>query len=142
MPLWKVYHPVGSYKPEEKQAFAQAVTDLYGRVMPRFYVGVVFQEVDDSSIFIGGEPRKNFVRIWVDHTAREMPDEKAGIRFINIANEVIAPWVRDKRYDWEFHVDETPFTLWSIQGHFPPREGTEDEKRWMAENKPSPRTHS
>lgn len=57
------------------------------------------------------------------------------------ANAFIVPWVKDRGYDWEFHIDETPFDLWSVQGFYPPREGTEDEKRWIAENKPSPRTH-
>lgn len=68
MPLWKVYHPVGAYTRDEKQAFSAAVTEIYGRIMPKFYVGVVFQEVDEDSFFIGGEARSNFVRIWIDHS--------------------------------------------------------------------------
>jgi hypothetical protein len=41
--------------------------------MPKFYVGVVFQEVGEDSFFIGGEPHPRFVRIWVDHIARTSP---------------------------------------------------------------------
>ncbi|HEY0646258.1 tautomerase family protein [Phenylobacterium sp.] len=142
MPLWKVYHPVGAYTRDEKQAFSAAVTEIYGRIMPKFYVGVVFQEVDEDSFFIGGEARSNFVRIWIDHIARAFPSTDAAVRFVDIANKVIAPWVKDRGLDWEFHIDETPFEYWSIQGHFPPKQGTEDEQRWMTENRPSPRTHA
>ena len=142
MPLWKIYHTVDAYSAVDKQAFAQAITAVYGRVMPKFYVGVVFQEVAADSFYIGGEPHDRFVRIWVDHIAREFPDDAAGARFVAHINDVIAPWVKDRGFDWEFHVDETPFGLWSIQGYFPPRQGTEDERRWIAENKASPRTHA
>lgn len=142
MPLWKVYHPVGAYTREDKQAFSAHVSDLYGRIMPRFYVGVVFQEVAEDSFFIGGEARSNFVRIWIDHIARAFPSPEATIGFVDRANQVIAPWVKDRGWDWEFHIDETPFEAWSVQGYFPPRQGTEDERRWMEENRPSPRTHA
>ena len=54
----------------------------------------------------------------------------------------IAPFIKDRGFDWEFHVDETPFDLWTIQGIRPPRAETEDEKRWIVENRASPRTHA
>ncbi len=142
MPLWNFYHPVDAYTPDDKQALAEKITEIYARFMPKFYVGVVFQAIEAESYYIGGEPRNNFVRIWIDHIARDFPDEEASTRFINAVNQVIAPWVKDRGFDWEFHVDETPFSMWSIQGYFPPREGTKDEARWIVENKPSPRTNT
>ncbi|MEH6695560.1 MAG: tautomerase family protein [Hyphomonas sp.] len=141
MPLWKVYHPAGAYTRDEKRAFAQKMTSIYARVMPKFYVNVLFEEVPEDSFFIGGEPRNDFVRITMDHIARAFPSKEGSKRFIDAVNDLITPWVKDRGFDWEFHIDETPFDLWSIQGFYPPREGTEDEKRWIAENKPSPRTH-
>lgn len=52
--------------------------------------------------------------------------------------------VRERRpqcgLDWEFHIDETAFDLWSIQGYRPPLPDSEDEKRWRRENRPSPPT--
>lgn len=140
MPLWKIYHPVGAFTADEKAQMAERVTALY-RSMPKFYVGVVFQAVEKDSFFIGGKPVDNFVRIWIDHIARTMPSEEAKAWFIAHSDEAIAPFVRDKGLDWEFHIDETPIDLWSIQGHRPPRGGTEDEARWISENRPSPRTH-
>jgi phenylpyruvate tautomerase PptA (4-oxalocrotonate tautomerase family) len=142
MPLWKIYQPVGAYSPADKKAIAQAITELYGRVMPRFYVGVVFEEVPEDSFYIGGEPHGRFVRIWVDHIARTFRSDEMKAAFLNRITDLLAPWIRDRGFDWEMHVDETPFDLWTIQGYPPPREGTEDEKRWMAENRASPRTHA
>jgi len=141
MPLWKIYHPVGAFTREDKQAISEKVTGIYGRVMPKFFVGVIFQEVAEDSFFIGGKPTGNFVRIWIDHIARAFPSDDVSKRFIVKVNELIAPWTKDRGFDWELHIDETPFALWSIQGMFPPREGTPDEQRWIAENRPSPRTH-
>lgn len=142
MPLWKIYHPAGAFTPEDRKGMAEALTGLYGRVMPKFYVGVVFQEIPADSLFIGGEPSDRFVRIWVDHIARTFRSEETRLGFFKAVNKLLAPWIADRGFSWEMHVDETPFDLWTIQGYFPPREGTEDEKRWMAENRPSERTHA
>jgi len=142
MPLWKIYTPVDAFTAEDKKGIAEALTGLYGRVMPRFYVGVVFQEVSADNFYIGGEPTDRFVRIWVDHIARTFRSDEAKTGFFKRVNQLLAPWIADRGYDWELHVDETPFDLWTIQGHFPPPEGSEDEKRWMAENRASPRTHA
>lgn len=141
MPLWKIYHPKGAFSGEDKQGLARAITDVYGRAMPKFYVGVVFQEIEPDSFFIGGEPNGNFVRIWVDHIARTLPSEEAQRKFVMMMADVIAPWIKDRNFDWELHIDETPFDLWTIQGYLPPRQGTEDEKRWRTDNRPSARTH-
>ena len=53
-------------------------------------------------------------------------------------DEVIAPWVKDRGYDWEISIDETPFDLWSLQGEPPPPFESVGEKRWVKENKASP----
>ncbi len=61
MPLLNFYHPVDAYTAEDKQAIAEKITEIYAQVMPKFYVGVVFQATDAESFYIGGEPRNNFV---------------------------------------------------------------------------------
>jgi phenylpyruvate tautomerase PptA (4-oxalocrotonate tautomerase family) len=140
MPLWKVYHPVGAFTTEDKHAFARKATALYSR-LPGFYVNVIFQEVPKDSFYIGGEPVDNFVRLSIDHIARRLPDDRKAEWLWQI-NEAIAPFIKDRGFNWELHIDETPFDLWSIQGHRPPPANSEDEKRWVRENKPSPRTHA
>lgn len=136
MPLWKIYHPPGAFSAADRQGLSERITALYSQ-LPKFYVGVVFQEVAADSFFVGGEPASNFVRIWVDHIARTLPTPEARTWWIGRCDEALAPYIRDRGLDWEFHIDETSFELWSIQGMRPPKPGTEDEKRWVAENRPS-----
>ena len=137
MPLWKIYHPAAAFSVADKQGLSQAITALYHR-LPRFYVGVVFQEVAKDSFFVGGESADKFVRIWVDHIARTLPTPEAKAWWINACDEALAPYIRDRGFDWEFHIDETPFDLWSIQGLRPPPANSQAEARWIAENKASP----
>ena len=141
MPLWNVIHPADAYSADDRRGIAGVVTSMYAALMPRFYVNVLFTEIKPGSLFIGGEPHDRFVRIWVDHIARKVPDDEAAARFLNKVREILAPWIADRGYDWEFHADETPFRLWSVQGHLPPQAGTDDEIRWRHENRPSARTH-
>ncbi len=137
MPLWKIYHPEGAYTPQDKQAIAARITEVY-RMLPKFYVGVVFQEVAPTSFYVGGEPASDFVRIWVDHIARSFDSEDLKARFLAAIGQLLAPYIDDRGLRWEMHVDETPFSLWTIQGLRPPLPDSEAEKRWKAENRPSP----
>jgi len=138
MPLWKFYHPVGAFTTDDKKALSQRITKRYSDMhIPAFYVGVVFQEVPKDSFYMGGEPADDFVRIWVDHIARTLPNAEMRTRCVRLHDEAIAPFIRDKGLRWEFHVDETSFELWSIQGYRPPPPGSDVEKKWFEENKPS-----
>lgn len=137
MPLWKIYHPENAFSAQDKQALSQAITALYSR-LPKFYVGVVFQEVAKDCFFVGGEPTDKFVRIWVDHIARTLPSPEAKAWWIKACDEALAPYIGDRGFDWEFHIDETPFDLWSIQGLRPPPANSQAEARWIAENKATP----
>lgn len=141
MPLWKIYHPEGAFSFDDKHKISQELADVYGRNMPRFYVGVVFQAVAEDSFFIGGEPHPKFVRIWVDHIARTFGSAEMKVRFLTRMNAIFEPYTTARGLDWELHVDETPFDQWTVQGFFPPPDGSPDDLRWREENKPSPRTH-
>jgi phenylpyruvate tautomerase PptA (4-oxalocrotonate tautomerase family) len=136
MPLWKFYHPEGSFSVADKKAISERITEIY-RNLPKFYVGVVFQEVPKSSFFIGGEAADDFVRIWVDHIARQFRDEELKEKFLASVNQVLSPFISERGLRWEMHVDETPFSLWLIQGLRPPLPSSDAEKRWRAENRPT-----
>jgi len=139
MPLWMVYHPVGAFTTEDKIAFARKVTELYA-ILPKFYVNVIFHEIPRNSFYIGGEPVDNFIRLSIEHIARTLPDDRKAW-WLERTNEAIAPFVKDRGFDWEFHIPSRSHDLWSVQGYRPPAADSEDEKRWARENKPSPRTH-
>ena len=116
MPLWHVNHPEGAFSADDRRDIAQTVTGIYAPFMPRFYVNVLFQAVPECALFIGGEPHDRFVRIWADHIARRVPDDETAARFLGAVAKLLAPWIADRGYEWEFHADETPFRLWSVQG--------------------------
>jgi hypothetical protein len=52
--------------------------------------------------------------------------------------EVVAPFVRDRGFDWEIQIDEVPADLWTLRGVIPPPFESIAEKRWVKENKASP----
>jgi hypothetical protein len=114
---------------------AKTITKLYN--FPAFYVGVVFIELDYDSFYRGGEPTADFVRIAVDHINLTWKAPEEASRRTKQFDEALAPMMRDRGLVWEFHVDETPRNLWSIEGYRPPLSGSEAEKRWLRENKPS-----
>jgi phenylpyruvate tautomerase PptA (4-oxalocrotonate tautomerase family) len=143
MPLWKIHHPVDAYTAEDKQEFAQAITKVYEAVpIPRFYTVVIFEEVPADSYYVGGEQHGKFVRIQIDQMARTLPGPVIREWWTRNLDVVIAPWVCDRGYDWEFTITEPPADLWSLQGEIPPPFESVAEKRWIAENKARPYTHA
>lgn len=137
MPMWQIYIPKGAYTPAEKEQFAVAITNLYARAgLPRFYVSVVYHELEPDTLYIGGKSNSRYVRIWVDHIARRMdPAHYEG--WMRRVNKLVAPFVAAKSFDWELHTDETPMALWAIQGLRPPPGGSEIEKKWAEQNSAS-----
>ncbi|MER7501427.1 tautomerase family protein [Nonomuraea pusilla] len=139
MPLWQVYHPVGSYTPEDKQQFAADVTDFYQRIgLPRFYVVTLFHEVEGASCFVGGEPSEGTVRVVIEHIARHSQDPAERGQASEAISRLVAPYTRDRGLYCEFHVDETPQDLWMTDGVAPPTSGSDAERLWARENRPVP----
>lgn len=134
----KYTHPENAFSVEDKHALSQAITALYSR-LPKFYVGVVFQEVGkDILLCRRGANKEKFVRIWVDHIARTLPSPEAKAWWIKSCDEAMAPFIRDRGFDWELPHGQITFDLWSIQGLRPPPPNSEAEARWIAENKATP----
>ena len=71
MPLHRIYSAKGVFSPSDKEGIAQNITDIYGFALPKFYVVVVFVDVDEDSIFVGGKANSRFVRLVTQHLARE-----------------------------------------------------------------------
>ena len=79
MPLHRFYIPRNTYSKEDKAALSEAITSVYN-VLPKFYVVVLFIEVDKEDYFVGGKSVDNFVRVVVHHYAVTMKDECVSIR--------------------------------------------------------------
>jgi phenylpyruvate tautomerase PptA (4-oxalocrotonate tautomerase family) len=138
MPMWTIYVPQSAYTRQDLQDIANVITDLYEKYVkiPRFYVSVVFHEQPTGALFMGGVPADDFVRIWIDHVVRHL-DEDTTTLWLNIIDTALAPFIRDRGFNYEIHGDETPLPFWAINGMTPPPHGSEDEQRWKAENQPS-----
>ncbi|MBF6275477.1 4-oxalocrotonate tautomerase [Nocardia sp. 852002-20019_SCH5090214] len=139
MPLWHVHHPADTYSDADKQDFARDITALYASFgLPEFYVVVLFQEIEETSFFVGGKPSNNTVRIVVEHLARHLDDPQMRKRSTQRLNSIMEPYTGARGLHWEFHTYESPRDLWMIDGLFPPDAGSEAEKAWARANEPIP----
>lgn len=138
MPLWQIYHPENAFTEDQKEALASAITEANHTFVniPRFYVNVFFHEM--KSMYVGGKHTTNFIRITTDTIARAMPTAEIRAEAMRGTEEFLAPFIKDRGYDWEIHFDETPRDLWRVQGLVPPVGYSEYEKLWMEENRPVP----
>ena len=137
MPLWQIYHPENAFSVDDKSAIAQRATALYEKFLPRFYVNVMFVGLPASTFYIGGAPADDFVRVTIDHIAAQMKDAEQQTMFLNAVSGLLTPYIADRGFRWEMHIDETPFALWTIQGLRPPIPGSPAGKKWQAEDRPS-----
>ena len=137
MPLWHIYCPENTYSAEDKRALATRITDLYADVgFPRFYASVVFHDLPNNSFFVGGKATNDFVRIWIDQIARTTAPERRAW-WLERVNATLNPFTRERGYRWEVHIDQTPIDFWTIHGMKPPDPGSEAEKHWVKEDRPS-----
>ena len=105
--------------------------------MPRFYVNVFFHALPPGSAYLGGEPADDFVRVTIDHIARAMDNDAEQQQFLAACTRILQPYIAAHGLRWELHVDETPFSLWTIDGLKPPAPGTTAGEKWRSENRPS-----
>lgn len=82
MPLWRIFSNAKTFSVEQRAALSRDITALYS-MLPAFYVNVVFINCGDEDVWIGGEPKTNFVRIVIEQVARTMPspDTERGRKF-------------------------------------------------------------
>lgn len=77
MPLWRIFYHPSAFSAEQKKSLANDITKLYTSPpveLPAFYVNVLFIPLQEDEYYIGGETRRNFVRIVIEQIARTMPD--------------------------------------------------------------------
>ena len=130
---------VGACSAQDKKKFAEQVTAMYSRIpIPKFYVVMIFEEVVADSVYVGGVSYGTFVRLKLEHMARTLPGPVVREWWVKTVDQLIAPYVKDRGFDWEVTIDEVPADLWSLQGEIPPPFESHAEKRWVKENRASP----
>eukprot|EP00877_Chromochloris_zofingiensis_P014136 jgi/Chrzof1/8977/Cz03g31190.t1 len=138
MPLHRIYYADGVFSSADKKAIAQRVTTVYTKRLPAFYVVVVFIAVDKDSLYVGGEPNDRFVRITTQHLARTNQGKETLAQRVEELEEAYAPYVRDRGFDWELHIDEGDRETWRVNGLRPPMPNTAEERMWVKANRPVP----
>ncbi|KAI9287271.1 putative oxalocrotonate tautomerase [Umbelopsis sp. AD052] len=139
MPLHRFYYAQGLFSAQDKQEITDRITKNYTDLnLPAFYVIVVFIEVPEDSIFIGGKRATNFVRVVSQHLSRTMDSYEGKQAILDFLEAAFAPYVKDRGLDWEIHVEEHERELWRTQGINPPLPNTDAEKLWAKENKAIP----
>ena len=140
MPYWEIFTPEGAFTEEDKKNLSDDITQVYVDWvnLPRFYVVILFKEMPANTMYVGGEPTNNFVRIRVDHIARRMDDPEFRKLAMAAFEATLEPYVKDRGFDWEIHIDETPKDLWRTQGITPPEGESDMERLWAKENRAVP----
>ena len=122
MPLHRFYVPPGLYTAEDKAKLSEAITAVYASI-PRFYVVVVFIEVDKDSYYVGGKPTDNFVRVVIHHLARQFPkyvtisakeirhlqrlrSDQRKKQFMDTYEKAIEPFTKERGVDWEVEISD------------------------------------
>ncbi len=102
MPLHRIFHPPSAFSSSEKATLSERITAFYTEVgLPAFYVVVLFIPIESDSFFVGGKSTDKFIRIIVQHLARQMPNEERKKQFSERYENTIAPFIKEKGYDWE-----------------------------------------
>jgi phenylpyruvate tautomerase PptA (4-oxalocrotonate tautomerase family) len=102
MPLHRIYHPLSAFSSTDKAALSERITELYVAAgLPAFYVVVLFIPIDKESFFVGGKSTDKFVRIVAQHLARQIPTDEGKKKFVEKYENALAPFIKDKGYDWE-----------------------------------------
>ena len=140
MTCWEIFAPEDAYTEQDKERLSEAITSIYVDYaqVPQFYVVVIFNEQPTNSMYVGGKATNNFVSIRIDHFARHLETAEARATCMAIIEERLAPLIKERGFDWEVHIDDTPMDLWRVQGLVPPLPGSEAENAWAKENKPIP----
>ncbi|KAJ7201200.1 putative oxalocrotonate tautomerase [Mycena haematopus] len=134
MPLHRFFTPKGMYSADDKAAIAAAVTAVYSQ-LPKFYVVVLFIELDPDSFFVGGKSIDNFLRIAAEHYARNFSDDKHKRGFMDRYEKALEPFTKGRGIDWEVQITDADRTLWNENGMAPPLPDTEEERIWKQENR-------
>ncbi|KAJ7635249.1 putative oxalocrotonate tautomerase [Roridomyces roridus] len=103
MPFHRIFAPKGFYSPTDKASFSESITKVYS-FLPPFFVIVVFIDLPDGDLFVGGKLSKNQVRISVEHVARNFTNDADKRKFMERYEKAIQPFTKERGIEWEVQV--------------------------------------
>ncbi|UJR12911.1 hypothetical protein I4U23_017085 [Adineta vaga] len=110
----------------------QQIEQLYKQQFHKiiaFYVIVLFIPVESDLFFVGGKSTDKFIRIIVQHLAKQFPNDKRKKSFSAKYENAISSFIKDK---------EVSSDLWRENSLIPPIKYLEIENEWARINKPIP----
>ena len=101
MPLHRLYVPPNLYSAEDKAVIGEAITKVYAH-LPAFYVVVLFIDISKENYFVGGQRNERFVRIAVQHIARQFLECVMSIYWIEMSEfiSVLLSVIQQKEILW------------------------------------------
>ena len=105
-----------------------ARTALFNVLLARHLGGRFILRVEDTD----SERSKD------QHIARQMDDPEMRALCMAVIEEKLAPFIKERGFDWEVHIDETAMDLWRVQGLMAPPAESDMERLWAKENRPIP----
>ncbi|KAH7311833.1 putative oxalocrotonate tautomerase [Rhexocercosporidium sp. MPI-PUGE-AT-0058] len=140
MPILKFYTSPGQLTDEEKQELVTTLTAGYTKIMPDFFVNIMFHELPHGSFFMGGKPTDGkFVRFTAEHIAMNFKEDlERANRYLDWVGQLFTERFEPRGWTWEFSVTESRRELWRIQSLVPPLVGSEPMKSWMEAGKALP----
>ncbi|KAI6195888.1 Tautomerase-3 domain-containing protein [Aphelenchoides besseyi] len=142
MPFHRFFHTPGTFSQADKDALGKQINDLYVSFgLPPFYVLVLFIPVEKKDFYVGGKQNhENFVRIGVQHIARQLATYFMVEGFFKKYEAILAPYIKDRGLEYEIAIEECDPNLWRESGLVPPTSNSKAEKEWLRLNKAVPYT--
>ena len=140
MPYWQIFTPANAFTHEDREQLSQAITSIYVDYVepPAVLRGrPVQRHAEEHHV----RRRESEQQLRPDlHRPRRATDGHRGAAraCMTAIEDKLAPFVKERGYDWEVHIDETPIDLWRTQGLVPPPPYSDIEKLWATENRPIP----
>ncbi|MDB5576383.1 MAG: 4-oxalocrotonate tautomerase [Bradyrhizobium sp.] len=87
---------------------------------------------DDQCVLPELQDRR--IRFKIDQMARTLPGATLRAWWMRHVEEIIAPFVKERGFEWEVQIGELPSDLWTLNGFVPPPFQSIAEKRWVEDN--------
>lgn len=131
MPTYVCWSRAGKLSPDQRQRIAKSITEIHHEVAlaPRYFVQVVFNELEPKSHFVAGE-EADPSHIWIRADIRSGRTQEQKSRLMTrIVDDVCAIADASRENVWVY-ISDIPGTSVVEFGHILPQPG--EEEAWFA----------
>jgi phenylpyruvate tautomerase PptA (4-oxalocrotonate tautomerase family) len=131
MPTYVVWTRAGQLSPDQRQRIATSITEIHHGVAlaPRYFVQVIFNELDAHSHYVAGEPAEPS-HVWIRADIRSGRTQEQKSRLLaRIVDDVCTITGASRENVWVY-ISDLPGPSIVEYGHVLPQPGEEDS--WFA----------